>query len=55
MIQLVDMEGPDQIARMRSLIRACHVRICPNTRFRMARPMRNIREDAEKSPQILAY
>ena len=31
-------EGPDQTARMRRLIWAFAVCICPKTRFRMARP-----------------
>ena len=39
MILLVDIEGPDQTARMRSLIGAIAVRICPRIRFSMARPM----------------
>ena len=38
MILFADSEGPDQTARMRSLIRAFAVRICPKTCFRMARP-----------------
>ena len=33
-----DSEGPDHIARMRRLIWAFTVRICPNTRFRMTQP-----------------
>ena len=37
MILQADSEGPDQTARMRSLIRAFTVRICPKTRFRTAR------------------
>ena len=37
-ILFVDSECPDQTARMRRLIRAFAVRICPKTRFRMARP-----------------
>ena len=32
---LADSEGPDQTARMRSLIRAFAVFISPKTRFRM--------------------
>ena len=36
MILCADDEGPDQTARMRSLIWAFAVRICPKTRFRMA-------------------
>ena len=39
MVLLADSEGPDQPARMRRLIRAIIVRICPKTRFRMARPI----------------
>ena len=39
MILLADSEGPDQAARMRSLIWAFAVRICPKTSFRMARPI----------------
>ena len=39
MILLADSEGPDQTARMRSLIWAIAVRICPKTRFRVARPI----------------
>ena len=39
MILLADREGPDQSARMRKLIWDFAVRICPKTRFRMARPM----------------
>ena len=35
---LADGEGPEQTARMGSLIWAFAVRICPKTRFRMARP-----------------
>ena len=41
MILLADNEGPDQTARMRSLIRASAVRICSKARFRMARPLYN--------------
>ena len=37
MILLADSEGPDQTARMRRLIWAFAVRICPKTRFRVAR------------------
>ena len=37
MIILTDSKGPDQTARMRRLIWAFTVRICPKTRFRMAR------------------
>ena len=37
MILLVDSEGPDQTARMHSLIWAFAVRIRSTTRFRMAR------------------
>ena len=37
MILLADSESPDQTARMRSLIRAFAVRLCPRARFRMAR------------------
>ena len=36
MILLADSEGPDQTARMRSLIWAFTVRICPTTHFRIA-------------------
>ena len=39
MIVLADSEGPDQTARMRRLIWAFAVRICPKTRFRMALPI----------------
>ena len=38
MILLAGSEGPDQTARMRSLIWALAVRIYPKTRFRMASP-----------------
>ena len=37
-----DIEGPDQTARMRRLIWAFAVRICPKTRFRMARSIYRI-------------
>ena len=39
MILLADSEGPDQTARMRSLIWAFAVRIYLKTRFRMTRPL----------------
>ena len=39
MILLVDSEGPDQTARMRSLIWAFTVRLCPKTQFSMAWPI----------------
>ena len=39
MILSAGSKGPDQTARMRSLVRAFAVRICPRTRFRMARPL----------------
>ena len=39
MIPLADSEGPDQTARMRRLISTFAVRICPKTRFRIARPI----------------
>ena len=39
MILFADGEGPDQTARMRSLIWAFAVRICPKIRFRIARPI----------------
>ena len=45
MILIVGSEGPDQIARMRSLIWAFAVRLCQKTRFRMARPVQS--EDLE--------
>ena len=38
MVLLADSEGPDQTARMRRLISAFDVRICPKARFRMPRP-----------------
>ena len=38
MILLANSEGPDQTARMRRLIWAFAVRVCPKTRFRMAMP-----------------
>ena len=38
MILLADSEGPDQTARMRRLIWAFAVCICPKTGFHMARP-----------------
>ena len=38
MILFTDSEGPDQTARMRKLIWAFAARICPKTRFRLARP-----------------
>ena len=37
MFLLADNEGPDQTARMRSLIWAFAVSICPKTHFRMTR------------------
>ena len=37
MVLLADSEGPDQTARMRSLIWAFAVRISPKTRFRMVK------------------
>ena len=49
MILLADSEGPDQTARMRRLIWAFAVRICPETRFRMARPIYSIRLMADIS------
>ena len=39
MILLADNEGPDQTARMRRLIWAFAVRICPQTRFHIAQPI----------------
>ena len=39
MILLADNECPDQIVRMRRLIWASTALICPNTCFRMARPI----------------
>ena len=39
LILLADSEGPDQTTRMRSLIWAFAVRICPKTRFCMAMPI----------------
>ena len=39
MFLFADSEGPDQAARMRSLIWAFAVRICPKTCFRMGRPI----------------
>ena len=39
MILVADSEGHDQTARMRSLILAFAVRICPKTRLRKARPI----------------
>ena len=39
MILLADSESPDQTARMRRLIWTFAVRICPKTRFGMARPI----------------
>ena len=39
MILFVDSEGPDQTARMRRLIWALAVRICPKARFRIAQPI----------------
>ena len=39
MIMLADSKGPDQIAHPRSLIWAFAIRICPKTRFRLARPL----------------
>ena len=38
MILLADNEGPNQTARMRRLIWAFVVSLCPKTRFRMERP-----------------
>ena len=38
MILLADSEGPDWTAWIRRLIWAFAIRICPKTRFRMARP-----------------
>ena len=38
MILLADSEGPDQTARMRRLLWAFAVRICPRTQFRKPRP-----------------
>ena len=42
MILLADSEGPDQTARMRRLIRASALHICPKTRFSMGRSKHNI-------------
>ena len=39
MILLTDSKGSDQTARMYSPIWVFAVRICPKTRFRMARPI----------------
>ena len=39
MILFADSDDPDQIARMSRLIRISAVRICPNTRFRIMRPI----------------
>ena len=39
MILFADSKGPDQTARMRSLIWAFADRICAKKRFRMARPI----------------
>ena len=36
MIPFAVIEGPDQTARMRKLIRALPVRVCPKTCFHMA-------------------
>ena len=36
---LSDIEDPDQTARIRRLIWAFAVRICPKTRFRITRPI----------------
>ena len=41
MILFVKSEGPDQTAQMRGLILAFAVRIRPNIRFRMTRPICN--------------
>ena len=38
MIQIADSGGPDQTARMRRLIWAVAVRICPKARFRIRGP-----------------
>ena len=38
-ILFADTEGPDQTARMRSLIWTFAFRICSKTHFRMARPL----------------
>ena len=43
-ILLTDSEGPDQTARLRSLIWTFAVRICPKTRFRIARPIYCVRK-----------
>ena len=42
MILLPDSEGADQTAQMRRLIWAFAGRICPKTRYRMARPIYGI-------------
>ena len=39
MIMWADSESPDQTAHLRSLIWAFAIRICPKTRFRLARPL----------------
>ena len=39
MVLLADSDGPDQTARMRSLIWAFAVCIRPSTRFRKGRPI----------------
>ena len=49
MILLGCSEGPDQTARMRSLIWAIAVHMCPKTRFRMARPISSYRKCPENS------
>ena len=52
MILLADSEGPDQTARMRRLIWAFPVRLCPKARFRMARPMEY--EDSRSVNRVLS-
>ena len=46
MILLVDSGGPDQTARMRSLIWAFAVRICPDgvTHMKHVRPLNSVRK-----------
>ena len=52
MILLADSGGPDQTARMRRLIWAFAIRLCPKACFRMARPMEY--EDSRSVSRVLS-
>ena len=56
MILLADSKGPDQIARLRSLIWVFSVRICPEGTFtRGAAQMLNFQDDYLRKKDIVLY